>query len=133
MKNLIPVIISGILLVGAFGCQETSNNASQTPQNTSAASPLTAKPASVTTQITGKTEKTAATKSDGALKTEVAKKLKESLPSNKLAVESKSGEVVIKGTAASQAELQKAEKLVKEVKGVKSVKVEAKVQPPNKI
>jgi len=139
MKKLIPVLISGILVVGVFGCQETPKDASQVPQNNSAASPLPAKPASQTTQVTGKTETTAATKnttttkSDDTLKTEVAKKLKESFPSNKLEVDSKAGDVVIKGTAASQGELQKAEKLVKEVKGVKSVKVEAKVLPPNKI
>ncbi|MBD2436463.1 BON domain-containing protein [Nostoc sp. FACHB-110] len=140
MKKLIPLLISGVLVVGAFGCQETHNNASQAPQNPSAASPLPVKPATQTTQIPSKTEKAAATKnttvttkSDAALKSEVSKKLKESLPNNKLEFEFKSGEVVIKGTATSQAELQKAEKLVKEVKGVKGVKVEAKVQPPNKI
>lgn len=140
MKKFIPLLISGVLVVGAFGCQDTHNNASKAPQATSVASPLPAKPASQTTQIPGKTEKTTATKnttittkSDDKLKTEVTQKLQESLPNNKLTVESKSGEIVIKGTAASSAELQKAEKLVKEVKGVKGVKVEAKVQLPNKI
>lgn len=140
MKNLVPLLISGILVVGAFGCQANPKDTSKAPQNIGAASPLTAKPASQTTQLPGKTEKTSATKnttettkSDGVLKTEVAKKLKEGLPSNKLEIETKAGEIVIKGTAASQAELQKAEKLAKEVKGVKSVKIEAKVQPPNKI
>jgi hypothetical protein len=143
MKNLIPFLIGGILVVGAFGCQSSPQDAAKSPQNIVPASPLPpvpVKPASQTTPITDKTEKTAATKntnattkSESALKTEVAKKLKESLPSNKLEVEAKADEIVIKGTAASQAELEKAEKLAKEVKGVKSVKIEAKVLPPNKI
>jgi osmotically-inducible protein OsmY len=140
MKKLIPLLISGILVVGAFGCQESHKDADKALQNPSAVSPLPVKPASQTTPITDKIEKTAATKntatttqSEGVLKTEVVKKLKENLPNNKLEVEAKADEIVIKGTAASQTELQKAEKLAKEVQGVKSVKIEAKVQLLNKI
>ncbi|MBD2445730.1 BON domain-containing protein [Nostoc sp. FACHB-152] len=140
MKKLIPLLISGILVVGAFGCQESHKDADKAPQNPSVVSPLPVKPASQTTPITDKIEKaaatkntTATTKSEGALKTEVVKKLKQSLPNNKLEVEAKADQILIKGTATSQAELQKAEKLAKEVEGVTSVKTEAKVQPPNKI
>ncbi|ALF52835.1 transporter [Nostoc piscinale CENA21] len=144
MKNLFPLLISSILLVGTFGCQENHQDAAKSSTN-NPTSQASAKPASQTTQTTGKTpknttEKTVVTKntpgakkSEGELKTEVTKKLKAELPNNKLEVETKAGDVVIKGTATSNAELQKAEKLVKEVKGVKSVKVEAKVLIPNKI
>lgn len=145
MKKLIPLLISSILVVGAFGCQETPKDAAKNPSTNNEASEASAQPASVTTQTTDKistttTPKTAATKnatattkSETELKNEVTKKLKASLPNNKLEVEAKAGEIVIKGTAASPDELQKAEKLVKEVPGVKGVKVEAKVLLPNKI
>ncbi|WP_413199552.1 BON domain-containing protein [Nostoc piscinale] len=141
MKKLLPLIISSILLVGAVGCQENHQDAAKSSTN-NPTSQASAKPASQTTDKTPKdtTEKTAVTKntpvttkSEGALKSEVVKKLKAELPNNKLEVEAKAGNIVIKGTATSNAELQKAEKLVKEVKGVKSVKVEAKVLIPNKI
>ncbi|MBD2454891.1 BON domain-containing protein [Nostoc sp. FACHB-87] len=141
MKKLLPLIISSILLVGAVGCQENHQDAARSSTN-NPTSQASAKPASQTTDKTPKdtTEKTAVTKntpvttkSEGALKSEVVKKLKAELPNNKLEVEAKAGNIVIKGTATSNAELKKAEKLVKEVKGVKSVKVEAKVLIPNKI
>ncbi|BAY16115.1 transport-associated protein [Anabaenopsis circularis NIES-21] len=145
MKKLVPFIISSILLVGAFGCQETPKDAAKTPSTNNESSPASVKPASQTTQTTDKTPKTATektaetkntpvtTKPESELKKEVTKKLKADLPNNQLEVEAKAGDIVIKGTAASSAELQKAEKLVKEVQGVKSVKVEAKVLVPNKI
>ncbi|AFZ56893.1 BON domain-containing protein [Anabaena cylindrica FACHB-243] len=147
MKKLIPFLVSGILVAGVFGCQEAPKTGSETPGTTNEATTVPAKPASQTTQTTEKTAQpiTAATttpvstttkitpettKSD--LKTEVSKKLKEGLPNNKLEVENKEGEILLKGTAASQNELKKAETLTKEVKGVKSVKVEAKVAPLQK-
>ncbi|MCC5624826.1 BON domain-containing protein, partial [Nostoc sp. CHAB 5715] len=40
----------------------------------------------------------------------------------------KEGEIILKGTATSAEELKKAETLTKEVQGVKTVKVEAKVE-----
>ncbi|MBD2494228.1 BON domain-containing protein [Nostoc sp. FACHB-280] len=144
MKKLFPLIISSILLVSAFGCQENHQDTAKSSTN-NPTSQASAKPASQTTQTTGKTpknttEKTAVTKntpvttkSEDELKSEITKKLKAELQNNKLEVENKAGDVVIKGTATSNAELQKAEKLVKEVKGVKNVKVEAKVVIPNKI
>ena len=54
------------------------------------------------------------------------------LPGNKLQVENKEGEIILKGTAVSKQELQKAETLAKEVQGVKTVKVEAKVEAVKK-
>ncbi|MGM3307467.1 BON domain-containing protein [Anabaena sp. WFMT] len=143
MKKLIPFLVSGILVVGVFGCQEAPKTGSETPGTTNETTTVPAKPASQTTQTAQPiTEATttpvntttkitpSSTKSD--LKTEVSKKLKEGLPSNKLEVENKEGEIILKGTAASQDELKKAETLTKEVKGVKSVKVEAKVTPVSK-
>lgn len=145
MKKLILLLVSGILVVGNFGCQETpstTNQAAQAPaspasQINQTADKTTAKiPAKETTPLAASTgtkvktdsEKTAATKAKSDLKTEVSEKLNKGLPGNKLEVENKEGEIILKGTAASAEELQKAETLAKEVQGVKMVKVEAQVE-----
>ncbi|WP_016951806.1 BON domain-containing protein [Anabaena sp. PCC 7108] len=136
MKNLIPFLVSGILVAGVIGCQEAPKTGLETPGTSSEAPSVPAKPASETTQTTPENTTTkvtpGTTTATSDLKTEVSKKLKEALPSNKLEVENKEGEIVLKGAADSQEELKKAETLVKEVKGVKSVKVEAKVTPVKK-
>ncbi|MFW9258129.1 BON domain-containing protein [Nostoc sp. CALU 546] len=155
MKKLIPLLISGILVVGTFGCEEAPKTGSETPSTTNQAAQAPATPASQINQTTDKTakipgkeatplvastdtkvktdsEKTAATKAKSDLKTEVSAKLNKSLPGNKLQVENKEGEIILKGTAASTEELKKAETLAKEVQGVKTVKVEAKVDAVKK-
>ncbi|MEH1932508.1 MAG: BON domain-containing protein [Nostoc sp.] len=146
MKKLILLLVSGVLVVGTFGCQEAPKTGSETPSTTNEVAQAPATPASQINQTTAKipgtettplaastdAEKTAATKAKGDLKTEVSKKLNKGLPGNKLQVENKEGEIILKGTAASVQELQKAETLAKEVKGVKTVKVEAKVEATKK-
>ncbi|MBW4689640.1 MAG: BON domain-containing protein [Komarekiella atlantica HA4396-MV6] len=162
MNKLILFLVSSVLVVNTFGCQEAPKTGSETPSTTNEAAQVPAKSASQTTQTTDKavkvprtqttpsvantdtkaktdSAKTEATKSTTSvakigsdLKTEVSKKLKEGLPGNKLEVENKEGDIVIKGTATSQEELQKAETLVKAVQGVKNVKVDAKVEPVKK-
>ncbi|MBD2294223.1 BON domain-containing protein [Anabaena sphaerica FACHB-251] len=137
MNKLIPFVVSGILVAGVFGCQEAPKTGSANPGTTDEATSVPVKPASSTTQTTSEKPTTKitpeSTKATSDLKTEVSKKLKEALPSNKLEVENKEGEIILKGAAASEEELKKAEALVKQVKGVKSVKVEAKVAPEKKI
>ncbi|MEH2378767.1 MAG: BON domain-containing protein [Nostoc sp.] len=152
MKKLILLLVSGVLVVGTFGCQEAPKTGSETPSTTNEAAQAPATPASQINQTTAKipgtettplaantgtkvkidSEKTAATKAKGNLKTEVSKKLNKGLPGNKLQVENKEGEIILKGTASSVEELQKAETLAKEVQGVKTVKVEAKVEAVKK-
>ncbi|MEH1971606.1 BON domain-containing protein [Nostoc sp.] len=152
MKKLIPLLVSSILVVGTFGCQEAPKTGSETPSSTNQAAQAPATPASQINQTADRTtakipaketaplaastdtkvkidsEKTAATKAKSNLKTEVSEKLNKGLPGNKLQVETKEGEIILKGTAASAEELKKAETLTKEVQGVKTVKVEAKVE-----
>jgi len=152
MKKLILLLVSSILVVGNFGCQEAPKTGSETPSTINEAAQAPATPASQINQTADKTtakipgtqttplaastdtkvkidsEKTAATKAESNLKTEVSEKLNKGLPNNKLQVENKEGEIILKGTATSAEELQKAETLAKEVQGVKTVKVEAKVE-----
>ena len=146
MKKLILLLVSSMLVVGTFGCQDAPKTGSETPSTTNEAAQAPAKPASQinqtakvpgieTTPLAASTgtkvnihsEKTT-TKAESDLKAEVSKKLNKGLPGNKLQVENKEGEIILKGIAASAEELQKAETLIKEVQGVKTVKVEAKVE-----
>ena len=151
MKKLIPFLVSGILVAGMVGCQEAPKTGSETTGTGTTTTPVVpAKPASDTTPMidnstatptaTPTTTSTASptptskstTKSTTDLKTEISKKLKAGLPENKLEVVNKNGEITLKGTATSQKEITQAETLIKEVAGVKSVKVEAKVKSDKK-
>ncbi|MBD2209687.1 BON domain-containing protein [Nostoc linckia FACHB-104] len=149
MKKLIPLLVSSILVIGSFGCQDTTKNASETPSTTNEAS-KTAKEASANTKTTAKeaaantkttakttteTSKTPAkeaaantktTATETATKSLILSKLTEKIPGSKLVVEDKDGVVTVTGTVPTTADIKKIEPLVKEQKGVKSVKVEAK-------
>jgi hyperosmotically inducible periplasmic protein len=140
MKKLFSLLVTGFLIVGSFGCQEasSSNNASS-PAPTKAASEGKTAVKETTTPVPGtkaknkiESKKTAAKKTEGDLKAAVTKKLQAGIPGNKFVVDNKNGEITLKGIVGSQQELEKAEKLVKEVEGVKSVKVEAKVEPASR-
>ncbi|MBO1051845.1 MAG: BON domain-containing protein [Dolichospermum sp. DET73] len=142
MKKLIPFLVSSVLLAGMVGCQEAPKTGSETTGTTSETPAVPAKPASDTTRIidnstatpttTPTATSTATPTSTTDLKTEISKKLKASLPENKLEVVNKNGAIILKGTATSQQEITQAETLIKEVAGVKSVKVEAKVKTEKK-
>ncbi len=143
MKKLIPFLVSSVLVAGMVGCQEAPKTGSE-PTNTNPVVP--AKPASDTTRTTDDSTATptatptatstatptATSVSTTDLKTEISKKLKAGLPGNKLEVVNKDGKITLKGTATSEKEITQAETLIKEVAGVKSVKVEAKVKTDKK-
>ncbi|AFZ25390.1 putative phospholipid-binding protein [Cylindrospermum stagnale PCC 7417] len=59
-------------------------------------------------------------------------KLKDKLPGSNLVVEDKQGVVTVTGTVPTEADLKKIEPIVKQLNGVKSVKVEAKVATEKK-
>jgi osmotically-inducible protein OsmY len=143
MKKLIPFLVSSVLLAGMVGCQEAPKTGSETTGTTSETPAVPAKPASDTTRIIDNSTATPTATSTATststtststtdLKTEISKKLKASLPENKLEVVNKNGAIILKGTATSQQEITQAETLIKEVAGVKSVKVEAEVKTEKK-
>lgn len=70
-----------------------------------------------------------ADRAEGDLASEVRSKLEANLPASKLAVDAEDGAVTVSGTVPTQEQLSKIDKLAKEIKGVKSVKVEATVAP----
>jgi osmotically-inducible protein OsmY len=143
MKKLIPFLVSSVLLAGMVGCQEAPKTGSETTGTTSETPAVPAKPASDTTRIidnstatptaTSTATPSATSTSTTDLKTEISKKLKASLPENKLEVVNKNGAIILKGTATSQQEITQAETLIKEIVGVKSVKVEAEVKTEKKL
>ena len=147
MKKLIPFLVSSVLLAGMVGCQEAPKTGSETTGTTNETPTVPAKPASDMTRIidnstatptatptaTSTATPTATSTSTTDLKTEISKKLKASLPENKLEVVNKNGAIILKGTATSQQEITQAETLIKEVAGVKSVKVEAEVKTEKKL
>jgi hyperosmotically inducible protein len=147
MKKLIPILVSGILVVGTFGCQEATKTGSETPGTTNEAVKPAKEAAQTTdtaakgtteagkTTATGGTDKTKGTadttkqapaNATANTKTLIISKLATTIPGNKLEVEDKAGAVTIKGTVPTEADIKKIEPLVKQLKGVKSVKVEAK-------
>lgn len=112
MKKLIPFLVSSVLLAGMVGCQEAPKTGSETTGTTSETPAVPAKPASDTTRIidnstatptaTSTATPSATSTSTTDLKTEISKKLKASLPENKLEVVNKNGAIILKGTATSQ-------------------------------
>jgi hyperosmotically inducible periplasmic protein len=157
MKKLIPFLVSGILLVGAIGCQEATKTGSETETGAPAKEASTTDGAMKGDAMKGDAMKGDAMKGDAmkgdamkgdamkgdamkgdAMKGDAMKggtdtkslvnsKLTEKIPGSKLVAEDKDGVVTVTGTVASEADIKKIEPAVKEVKGVKSVKVEAKV------
>lgn len=124
MKKLIPVLVSSILLVGIFGCQEATKTGTENSGNTNA----TTKPVKEATQKTATTVKNTTNKTKTINnKNLILSKLEEKIPGSKLTVEDQAGVVTVKGTVPTAADLKKIAPLVKQQKGVRSVKVEAKV------
>jgi hyperosmotically inducible periplasmic protein len=63
------------------------------------------------------------------LSSQVRSKLEANIPNGSLTVSANDGAVVVSGTVPVQAQLAKIEPLAKQIKGVKTVKVAAKVAP----
>ena len=144
MKKFIPLLISGILVVGAVGCAQDASKTSDAGSSATDTAVSKAKEAASTTQTAAKNTaegaKTAATGtvdkagtavkgSASGAKTIVKNNLEKKFPGSKLDVEEKDGVLTIKGTVPDAATLEKIEPAVKEYKfeGIKTVKVEAKV------
>ncbi|MBD2383891.1 BON domain-containing protein [Cylindrospermum sp. FACHB-282] len=120
--------------------QTTETTAKDATEKTKPADATTAKDATEKTKIAdattakGATEKTKPVVTAGSdnVKTLALDKLKEKLPGSNLVVESKEGVVTVTGTVPAEADLKKIEPIVKQLNGVKSVKVEAKVATDKK-
>ncbi|WP_017317274.1 BON domain-containing protein [Mastigocladopsis repens] len=149
MKKFIPLIISGVIAVGAVGCEPPSRTSADAPAGTNENVNAPTKDTAQTTQedatgevrkeqiesdIRAREQRNNATggdldRADADLESEVRGKLEANLPASQLTVDAKEGSVTVAGTVPTQEQLNKIPTLAQEIKGVKGVKVDAKVAP----
>lgn len=150
MKKLIPFLISGILVVGAVGCENGVEKTSTDAPNS--ANETTEAPAADTAQTTqndatsevrrdqlnsdirAREERNNMTggdadRADSDLESEVRSKLEANLPASQLAIEAEEGAVTVTGTVPTQEQFDRIETLAKEIKGVNTVANKATVAP----
>jgi osmotically-inducible protein OsmY len=154
MKKITTLILSSLLLIGTVACGNNAKTSTNAPSSTEETGQV---PEAKTVQknqndassqvrreqlnsdirareqrnnITGGD----ANRADADLSSEVRSKLEANIPKGQLTVSAKEGAVIVSGTVETQKQLNKIEPLVKQIKGVKSVNVVAKVAPaaPNK-
>ncbi len=153
MKKLIPLLISGVLVVGAVGCEngvektstEAPNSANETPSAPAAETAQTnqndatseVRRDQLNADIKAREERNNltggdATRADADLESEVRSKLEANIPASQLAVEAEKGAVIVSGTVPTQEQLSKVDTLAKEIKGVTSVTNKATVAAATK-
>ncbi len=149
MNKLTTLFLSSILLVGTVACSDTAKTSSNAPDTVNKVGEV---PTTGTTQ-TNKDDATSkvrrdqlnadiraraqrndagggnATITNDDLSSAVRSKLEANIPNGKLTVAAKDGVVTVSGSVPVQNQLAKIEPLAKGIKGVKSVKVAAKVVP----
>ncbi|WP_414587534.1 BON domain-containing protein [Scytonema sp. PCC 10023] len=149
MNKFIPLIISGVIAVGAVGCEPPSRTSADAPsstnENVNAPTQETAQKTQedatdqvrkdqIESDIRAREQRNNATggdakREDDDLESEVRGKLEANIPASQLTVDAEEGDVTVAGTVPTQEQLNKISTLAQEIKGVKSVKVEAKVAP----
>jgi hyperosmotically inducible periplasmic protein len=147
MKKIATVLLSSVLLLGTVACEENAKTDSSAPNSTQ-------KVAEVPTEKTTKDGKDDASskvrrdqlnsdirareqrnnvtggdtdRANADLSSEVRSKLEANIPKGSLTVGAKDGAIVVSGTVPTQKDLDKIEPLAREIKGVMSVNVAAKV------
>ncbi|WP_026734402.1 BON domain-containing protein [Fischerella sp. PCC 9605] len=141
MKKFIPLLISGVLVVGAAGCETASRTSTNAPSNTeeNVNAPATETAQENQQDATSEVRKDQiesdirareqrnnitggdADRADADLESEVRGKLEANLPASQLTVESEEGVVTVAGTVPTQEQLNRIPTLAQEIKGVKSV------------
>ena len=150
MKKIIPVLITGVLLIGAVACEngveKTSTNAPNstnetteaptvdTAQTTQSDATSEVRRAQLNSDIRAREQRNNATggdavRADADLESEVRSKLEANLPASQLAIEAEAGAVTVSGTVPTPEQLAKIDTLAKEIKGVQSVNNKAIVAP----
>ncbi|NJM69052.1 MAG: BON domain-containing protein [Scytonema sp. RU_4_4] len=149
MNKFIPLIISSVIAIGAVGCEPPSRTSADAPSGTNEnVNPPTQDTAQKTQEdatsqvrkdqiesdIRSREQRNNATggdtdRADADLESEVRGKLEANLPASQLTIDAEEGAVTVAGTVPTQEQLNKIPTLAQEIKGVKSVKVDAKVAP----
>jgi len=147
VKKIITLVLGGALLIGTVACNaKTSADAPNSTENTGEM-PTTKTTDNAQNDAGSKIRKDQlnsdirareqrnnvtggdATRANDDLSGEVRSKLEANIPKGNLTVAAKDGAVVVSGNVPAQNQLDKIEPLAKQVKGVMSVKVAAKVAP----
>ena len=146
MKKFTPLFLSSVLLLGLAACDtaRTSNSSpdTATKPESNLQEPVAQKNQNDATSelrrrqlnsdiraaeqrndITGGD----AVKADGDLQSEVRSKLEANLPQSELTITAEEGAVTIAGTVVDEQQLNKIEPLAKEIKGVRTVTINANV------
>ena len=150
MKKIATVMLSSVLLLGAVACSQGEKTSADAPNNanqTTAQSPNTesvkdtqqdaasqVRRDQLNSDIRAREQRNNITggdtiRADDDLESEVRSKLEANIQRGQLTVEAKDGVVTVGGTVQNQQDLAKIDRLAKEIKGVKSVVVNAKIAP----
>ncbi|BAY57285.1 hypothetical protein NIES2135_41500 [Leptolyngbya boryana NIES-2135] len=153
MKKIMTLALSSILLLGVAACESNSSKTSesapnstektgevptnQTAQNNQNDAASKVRRDQLNSDIRAREQRSNATggdtdRADSDLAREVGSKLEANIPNGQLTIKAKDGAVVVSGTVQTQDQLNKIEPLSKEIKGVKTVNVAAKVAPAQK-
>lgn len=148
MKKIITLVLSSLLLVGTVACgnDKTSSNApdstekigdvptTATADNAQNDAGSKVRKDQLNSDIRAREQRNNVTGGDtirdnSDLSSSVRSKLEANIPNGNLTVSAKDGAVDVSGTVQVQDQLDKIEPLAKQIKGVMSVKVTAKVVP----
>ena len=141
MKKVIPLLLCGVITVGALGCENAAKTSADAPNGTSESpkapdsksaqqtkndATSDVRKAQIESDIRAREQRNNMTGGDANrdnkdLQSEVRGKLEANIPASQLTVDAKDGAVTISGTVPVQAQLSKIEPLAKQIKGVKSV------------
>jgi hyperosmotically inducible periplasmic protein len=147
MKRSASFLLSGFLALNVVACNTVAKTSSEAPDSTSASPESVAKPTAQTNQddatsemrrrqlnsdIRAREQRNDAAgdqsaRADGDLKSEVRSKLEANLPASALAIDAKNGAVTVTGSVVNETQLREIEPLAKQIKGVKSVTVNATI------
>jgi hyperosmotically inducible periplasmic protein len=149
MKKITTLVLSSVLLIGTVACSNNAKTSADAPNSTGKTGDVP------TTKTAQNNQNDAASKvrrdqlnsdirageqrndmtggdadrANSELSSEVRSKLEANIPNGNLTVAAKDGAIVISGTVQTQNQFDKIEPLTKQIKGVKSVNVIAKVAP----
>ena len=149
MKNIVTLVITSALLIGTIACSNNAKTSADAPNSTENTGAVPTTKTTETTQndatskvradqlnsdIRANEQRNNVTggdiaRSNNDLSSEVRSKLEANIPNGNLTVTAKDGAIVVAETIQVQNQLGKIEPLAKQIKGVKSVSVRAKVAP----
>lgn len=152
MKKIKQLILSSVLMLVTIACSDTTKTSANAPDSTK----KTGETPATSTSQENKNDATSKVRLDqlnsdirageqrnnitggdtdranSELSSSVRSKLEANIPNGSLTVSAKEGAIVVSGTVPTQDQLNKIEGLAKQIKGVTTVSIVAKVAPATK-